>query len=262
MTAFAATFKTIGERTARAALKQEDHEHMPETNPKAARAVADGKPRPGLLEAHVRHQIAAVATHGADKYGTRNWRVHPVYIRTYVDAMLRHLDAWAEGEDLDPDSGHHHLAHIGANVNVVLDALKHGTLVDNRDFAESKPAGEAANVPTGTKPDPAASLTPLEALNAAESFCGECGVGGSHAVGCCNGDLEPVDAGVSKPGQCHGRDTVDCGGVPLTQDIVNARPGAYFRNFGPLIASPQPMCPSDQRPCPVRGGCMTPCQGV
>ena len=51
---------------------------------------------------------------------------------TYLGAMKRHIDALLDGEDLAPDSGVHHLGHIAASCAIVLDAGKHGTLVDNR----------------------------------------------------------------------------------------------------------------------------------
>lgn len=51
---------------------------------------------------------------------------------TYLGAIRRHLDDFLEGENLAPDSGVHHLGHIAANCGILLDADKHGTLVDNR----------------------------------------------------------------------------------------------------------------------------------
>lgn len=70
--------------------------------------------------------IARVLAHGAAKYGRFNWRRDPITASTYVDAIMRHLIAFASGEEKDPDSGESHLAHIGANVFVVLDAMAHG----------------------------------------------------------------------------------------------------------------------------------------
>lgn len=202
MTDFAAAFKTIGERTARAALKQEDHEHMPE-NPKALRAIADGKLRLELIETALTHPVARVMAHGADKYGVRNWRTQPIYLRTYVAAMRRHVDAIADGQWLDPDSGEPHAAHVAACSQVILDARAHGTLNDDTAYAEGGvTGGVAANAEGGVK------LTPEYERD--------------QDADCCQ-DGGPIGAGVSRP---------------------------------------QPMCPADQRPCPVRGGCTTPCQGV
>lgn len=108
-------------------------------NPKAARASADGKAPLHLIDTAMTHPAARVLASGADKYGVRNWRTVPINASTYVGALRRHIDEWADGSDFDKDSGEHPLAHVAATCNVVLDAIKHGTLVDDRAFAEAKP---------------------------------------------------------------------------------------------------------------------------
>jgi hypothetical protein len=70
--------------------------------------------------------------HGAIKYGKFNWRKAGVRSSIYLDAMRRHLAAWFNGEDLDPESGLPHLAHVGACVNILLDAQTCGKLNDDR----------------------------------------------------------------------------------------------------------------------------------
>ena len=56
---------------------------------------------------------------------------------TYLGAMKRHIDAIIDGEDIDPESRAHYLGHVAAGCAIVLDARKHGTLVDNRPPAAS-----------------------------------------------------------------------------------------------------------------------------
>jgi hypothetical protein len=46
--------------------------------------------------------------------------------------MKRHIDKVIDGEDIDPESGAHHLGHVMAGCSIVLDACRHGTLIDNR----------------------------------------------------------------------------------------------------------------------------------
>lgn len=53
-----------------------------------------------------------VLTHGAKKYAARNWEKGILFGRVY-GALLRHLFAWWNGEDVDPESGEHHLDHAG-----------------------------------------------------------------------------------------------------------------------------------------------------
>ncbi len=69
---------------------------------------------------------------GASKYKPYNWRHVNVCATTYIAAIMRHLDAFRNGEDCAEDSGCHHLAHIIANCNILLDAEQAGTLVDDR----------------------------------------------------------------------------------------------------------------------------------
>lgn len=76
--------------------------------------------------------VARVHAHGAAKYGAYNWRSNQICTTTYIAAMKRHLDAYLDGEDLDPESGEPHIAHIAASCNILLDAGNHGTLVDDR----------------------------------------------------------------------------------------------------------------------------------
>ena len=77
-------------------------------------------------------QISCAFFDGALKYGFRNWRTTPIEAQTYISAVLRHIQAWAEGEDTASDSGLHHLAHAGACICILLDAEANGALIDNR----------------------------------------------------------------------------------------------------------------------------------
>lgn len=69
---------------------------------------------------------------GSLKYGPWNWRKTKVCASTYISAIHRHLAAWHEGQDIDEESGQSHLAHIGACVNILLDAQHHNKLDDDR----------------------------------------------------------------------------------------------------------------------------------
>jgi hypothetical protein len=86
-------------------------------------------------------QTSLAHAEGARKYGLFNWRTNKVCATTYIGAIMRHLTAWQDGEDLDPDSGLTHLAKIAACCNILMDAQHCGTLVDDR-----------SKVPTGMDP--------------------------------------------------------------------------------------------------------------
>lgn len=69
---------------------------------------------------------------GMLKYGRSNFRVVGVRASIYFDAAQRHLFAWWEGEDNDPDSGLPHLAHLLACIAIIVDAKAAGKLEDDR----------------------------------------------------------------------------------------------------------------------------------
>jgi Cu2+-containing amine oxidase len=112
----------------------------PTTTPKAENpkeAFGKLKPQMHTLPTKPLLMVAEVMLSGAEKYGLRNWRNQPINASTYFDAIHRHLNEWFEDLiDLDKESLCHHLAHIAANCLITLDAMEHGTLVDDRDRSE------------------------------------------------------------------------------------------------------------------------------
>lgn len=100
------------------------------TDPKASQAVQ--KPQLQLIPPALNDETAKALMRGAEKYGFFNWRGNKVEMMTYLGAMKRHIDCLIEGEDIDPDTRAHHLGCVAAGCGIVLDARKHGTLVDNR----------------------------------------------------------------------------------------------------------------------------------
>lgn len=83
---------------------------------------------------------AEALANGAEKYGPFNWRDQPVQAVTYVEAAMRHLLAYLDGEDVATDSGIHHVKHAVAGLAILLDCMGLGTLVDNRPAAGPAPA--------------------------------------------------------------------------------------------------------------------------
>ena len=72
---------------------------------------------------------------GAVKYGPANWRDEPVTTSTYVNAALRHILSYYDGETNAEDSGVHHLGHALGCLAIILDAEEQGTLNDDRPTA-------------------------------------------------------------------------------------------------------------------------------
>ena len=79
-------------------------------------------------------QMVLALLDGASKYGKYNWRATPVRASIYVDAALRHVAKYHEGEEYDPDSGISHLGHALASLAILVDASVVGTLVDDRAY--------------------------------------------------------------------------------------------------------------------------------
>jgi hypothetical protein len=82
-------------------------------------------PRPAL------DAIAEVYAFGAQKYADHNWRRGYEWGKSYA-ALQRHLTAWWDGEDLDPESGLSHLGHAGFHVFALLTWMaEQGSGVEN-----------------------------------------------------------------------------------------------------------------------------------
>jgi len=92
-----------------------------EKNPSPIAPLAEGTKHDGCKIRTDLYPVASflgtcrVLTHGAKKYAARNWEKGILFGRVY-GALLRHLFAWWGGEDVDPESGEHHLDHAGCCV--------------------------------------------------------------------------------------------------------------------------------------------------
>lgn len=89
------------------------------------------KLRMDLVPPDVIEAMAAVLTDGAQKYSQRNWEQGMAWSRPYA-ALLRHMFAWWQGEDLDPDSGRPHLWHALCCVSFLTAYERRGIGSDNR----------------------------------------------------------------------------------------------------------------------------------
>jgi len=112
-----------------------------EPNPK--QRYGDSKVPLHLVPAAFKIMTAIGLDEGANKYGAWNWRDIKVEVMTYIGAIQRHLDAWVDGEEIDPDSlvGKPHLAGAAASLAIIIDALETGHAIDNRP-----PKGAAARM--------------------------------------------------------------------------------------------------------------------
>lgn len=84
-----------------------------------------------LLPTEALREIAKVLRFGAKKYDPWNWKKGMRWSRL-AGAALRHLYAWLEREDKDPESDLSHLAHLGCCVLFLLAYETLGIGIDDR----------------------------------------------------------------------------------------------------------------------------------
>lgn len=84
-----------------------------------------------LLPTYPLTAIAEILEFGRIKYAKDNWRGGFDYTRL-VSACLRHLLAWNEGQDNDPESGKSHLAHAACCLLFLLEMEHYKTGKDDR----------------------------------------------------------------------------------------------------------------------------------
>ena len=73
-----------------------------------------GKPRFDLVPPEAMIELAAHYERGARKYADRNWERGMDWGKCFA-SMQRHSWAWAQGEDLDNETGTHHMIAVAWN---------------------------------------------------------------------------------------------------------------------------------------------------
>lgn len=79
---------------------------------------------------------------GTFGYGPYNWRDQPIEAMVYIDACLRHIDVWVDGEEAATDSLLHHLWHAKATLGILIDAIENKTWIDDRPKVRTMAASE------------------------------------------------------------------------------------------------------------------------
>lgn len=100
------------------------------SNPKDA--IADKKLPLWLCSPIATAKWAVAQFSGLIKYGAWNWRIAGVRSSVYLSAAKRHLDAYLNGEEVDPVDGTDHRANVMACMAILMDAEAAGKLTDDR----------------------------------------------------------------------------------------------------------------------------------
>jgi len=98
-----------------------------------------GKPQMGLISSKFLVGLSGVLTFGAKKYQAHNWRAGAgfKYSRLY-DALQRHLTAWNDCEDKDPESGLSHLYHAACMLMFLAETVETRPENDDRYHAPKR----------------------------------------------------------------------------------------------------------------------------
>lgn len=103
-----------------------------------------GKPDLSLIPLSALKEEAKGFMLGEQKYGRYNY-TKGMEASRLVAAALRHIHAWMDGHDIDPESGASHLGHARCCLAMLLHTQELGTLIDNR-FKETTHVPENSGI--------------------------------------------------------------------------------------------------------------------
>ena len=95
------------------------------------------KPRMDLIDRAAMEELGYVLGFGANKYAAHNWRKGIAYSRL-IGAALRHIHAFNDGEDKDPESGYSHIGHAMCCLMFLMGTIKHNPDMDDRWNIDNK----------------------------------------------------------------------------------------------------------------------------
>ncbi|HPC09717.1 MAG TPA: DUF5664 domain-containing protein [archaeon] len=90
-----------------------------------------GKPKWSLVPQSALLPMVQVLEYGAIKYAPHNWR-KGLPVTEICESLKRHLDAFMEGEDNDPESTLSHIGHIQCNALFLSWMMKNKPELDDR----------------------------------------------------------------------------------------------------------------------------------
>lgn len=122
--------------TATFVLNKETRKQLEEIDGKVAATKHDnGKTDWSLLPWDAVEEIIKVLQFGAGKYSPWNWAENGGFkFNRLFNSSMRHFVAWFwRREDLDPETGLSHMAHLGCNILFLLHYVLNGNKFKNND---------------------------------------------------------------------------------------------------------------------------------
>lgn len=92
----------------------------------------ENKPPLSMLPTLPLQEVGRVLQFGAKKYQRDLWRTQPMDHTHEIDSILRHILAFNEGEDNDPETGLNHIAHAICRAMFLLERFYTHPHLDNR----------------------------------------------------------------------------------------------------------------------------------
>jgi hypothetical protein len=100
--------------------------------PSKALTHDEGKPPLAYLPWSALDEVAMVQAYGHQKYGDfHNYR-KGMEVGRNLSCAIRHIRAYMEGEDNDPESGRNHLAHAATRLLFTLQNIADNKQIDDR----------------------------------------------------------------------------------------------------------------------------------
>lgn len=89
------------------------------------------KPRLSLIPRRALWWLGGALTYGENHYGTHNWR-NGIKISYLLDAAMRHITEFNDGENIDGPSQNHHLGNAMANLAMAIEISETQPQLDDR----------------------------------------------------------------------------------------------------------------------------------
>lgn len=101
---------------------------------KTSKAKTDDGNKPPLarLPWKALRKVSGVQAYGHKKYGDFYNYKKGMEASRQIGCAIRHLADWLDGNDLDSESGHSHLAHAATRILFALENIEDGTMIDDR----------------------------------------------------------------------------------------------------------------------------------